>query len=212
MIEIGVSIGYAYKDELNGFSTEGLEATRELLNRDIPEAVEMDEALARVIDAEPGTGIVKELRSEGITLMGAHYDRQQDAPEGLMFAQGFPAEADAFTVVRVGLWIAAAGEVVPLTKRTMHPRTRDEIRKFFLSAGLSDGTEGENGHRWGVPVERMTTIVPLHPQEGDIQERFRYGHRKDLLAIASLDLSDELKGEISTTVRKYHEREEIAAS
>ncbi|MDQ5885613.1 MAG: hypothetical protein QG628_10 [Patescibacteria group bacterium] len=208
MIATGPTLGYVYKGEMNGFTEEGLHEARDMLREDIPEAEAMEEALSRVIEGPVGIGMVRELRAEGKVLMAATTSLSQAAPEGLMYVEGEPIEADPLTVVRVGLWIVRSGQRGPFANTTMYDEQRDRIRDMFLDSGLRDVAEhGDDALQWGIPVSRETKVVPLHPQEGDIQEEFVYGHRKDLLAVAGLEVPDALKAQITDLVQDYHRTE-----
>ncbi len=176
MAGTSVYIGYAHKGQVDGLTEDGLIEARLRLNADIPEATEMDQALGRIIDGPIGTDITNELSKDGIFLMGAGLDRRQTSPDALMYAEGLLRDDISFSVVRMGLWIVQAGAERPSNGQVMHQEQRESIRRSFLrGGGLADvDSEDYQNIAWGVPINKHTKIIPLHPQHDDIQTEFTY--------------------------------------
>lgn len=212
MIESGPAVGYVYRsdDGNGGYLKGGLMEARAHLNNDIPEAEEMDEVLAAIIEAPTGTSrqVVQELHQDGRYLLGASWSHSAiRAPEALMYTEGHK-EGPAFSVVRMGLWAVSVGtQAFDRTLRSEEQRV--QLKSALVEHGLLEVDRLDDGlhHKIGVPVKRLTEVRPLHPQDGDVREPFRVGHRKDLTAIEALDIPQSLKEQLKNTARKHHRQE-----
>lgn len=208
MIELGPSVSYVYKTEdgLNGFEEAQLIEARRMLNGDIPEAVEMDAMLGKIIGSSASRDVIREFGEDGKFLFSAVTNRHGTAtPEGLLYADGTRIEdAPTFKAVKMGIWVVAEG--VKINGGKMWAEGRERIRDTLLDLSFTDAADDDDLD-WGIPVERTTIITPLHPQEGDISAPFAYGHRKDFKAIAGLAVPSALKAKITELVQAEHQAE-----
>lgn len=214
--EMGPSASYVYvtEDGLNGSTREALFST--------VQSMEEEGADFRVIDAvrtvaEHDGGrrdIIDEFNEQGKYLFATHAHggpgRGADKPyDAVLYAEGEGlTDDDGFSVVRLVGWM----------------RRSVESRKFYDDANIMDVLVGmclndrdddeEKRMRWGIPVKRMTTIMPFM-NEGEVFRAtganavatptpYVFGHDKDRRALAKINVPQELKDILTIAMGDYH--------
>ncbi|MBP9738182.1 hypothetical protein KBD20_00665 [Candidatus Saccharibacteria bacterium] len=205
MIELGASGTYIYitDDEgLNGQSPQYLRKIRGEILAGTEPVQEMVDALDVVLaNPKPENDPVEQLRGLGQFLLGINEYAHpgQETVDGLLFAQCEDMlESGAFSIVRVATWIRQA--------RQHSSTTGQELANELTELGLSDVHSDDVGSYgpWGIPVERTTRIVPLHPTGSERPEGYIYGHRKDFEAIERLSLPDDLRRVFADVAASWH--------
>ena len=216
-IESGPSMGMLMKavdeDDWMGYTAAELEHTHALASLSIPEDSAMKEALARVIEADPGGEIVEELVSEGKWLMAANLGNASRnpgssySPVGLMYAEGDKSKPDTleFSVVRMGIWIMPERARVSANARMSH-QDRVSVRSLLYNGALRESSEVHDPD--DIIVSPSTVIVPLFEGGDGVPVPFRFVNREDYLALAGLNVAKPIIRDLSRVLVSYHGGEE----
>lgn len=205
-------------DAGRGYPLEVLEEARLLMEKTGAGNPGMLEAMDFIIaypDDSPAA--FAELREAGRTLIGVHKDRFFDDAEpldGVFYAEGDGrvSHSDAFSAVRMGLWL-------PRRKVEVGPGMRQNERRSNLATKVMDlalrNTEenmiDSRPDSFGVPVTRDTVLraFPNYDNAAWLvlgkDEGGTYGQWKDVLAVEGLEVPDALVAFLSTMTRAAHQ-------
>jgi hypothetical protein len=183
----------------NGVLFNELEELRDEVVATDPGFTELVVALDATI-AEPGlhNKIIEKRRKQGQFLIGISTEPGFDMYNlgGLLYAEGSKPNPDkSFSVVRMGTWIRQS-------KVLSHMQER--MRKSLIDMSLQP--VGEH-IRFGVPVNRLTKVEPLHPYANE--KPFVFGHVKELEAVAGLEVPERLKNLLAFVTRSWHGSEHM---
>lgn len=213
--EMGPSASYVYvtEDGLNG-------STREALQRTV-QSMEEEFADIRVIDAVntvirhdgPRRDVMDEFRQQGKYLFGTHASmgpmRGADKPfDAVLYAEASEQVISGeFSVVRLAGWMRKSVE----ERKFYNDRN---IMQVLVDLCLDDRDRDEDGRSWGVPVGRMTRVMPfMNAGEAfratganavPIATPYVYGHEKDRRALAKIDVPEDLKAILTLAMGDYH--------
>lgn len=202
----GAVIGNVYprsENTVGGYSQEQFEWLQAQVAADLPYAGELRDALESLKGQNPGQGI-KALRKAGKIVLAACND--ESSPVGLLYAEEDPS----FTMVNIGTWVLPKGIETPEGFRFYNNTLRREVREDLVSVALNQNEE-DGDPLLGLPVKRLTTIVPLWDQDGEGLHEYVYGQEQDIKAVSALDIPFGLKETLLTRTAQWHEAERVIA-
>jgi len=212
-IQFGDAVGYVFvksPDMHGGETFAGLERLRQEVVETDPEFIELLSGLDEVL-AEPSLhkSICKKMRAQGKFLLGItsadnYRSHNTGTPyfDGLLYAEGRSITAegrgddfndDSFSVVRLGTWIS---------KARVAPSEIVKSKEALINSALSNTATTDM--KWGVPVNRFTRIIDIHPSAEEPVEGYIFGQRKDESVIRALEFPDALTANLLATIDGWY--------
>jgi hypothetical protein len=134
---------------------------------------------------------------QGKFLMGI-YDNQSNRRDlsGLLYAEAKNQQPDkSFSFVRTGTW---------LRESRVQPDRLERVQHYLVDMALQDINGGLD---FGVPVNRLTRVVPFHTTRTDKAEGYIIGHERELDAIRNLPFPIAVKKAMASAARAVHRSE-----
>jgi hypothetical protein len=139
------------------------------------------------------------MSGQGKFLMGI-YDNHSSKRDlsGLMYAEAKDRQPDrSFSFVRAGTW---------LRESRIQADRRERVEHYLVDMALQDV---DGGLDIGIPVNRLTRVVPFYPTRTDKTDGYIIGHERELDAIRSLPFPVAVRKAMASAARAVH-RSELA--
>ena len=211
-MDIGPSIGFVHAaepEDRSGLNPEQFAWLQQRVAKDIPSGQGLHEALEVLSDGsrDPEAAFLS-LRRAGKFLLGAVQYDTAETPSGLLYVEASDRSSrGSFMQVKVGTWVLPEGVTTP-EKNRLNSRGRKVIASTLFGVGLKTGKPPADPFTPHVPVDRLTQVIPLWEQDGnEVPPPYTYGHRKDKVQVAGLDVPKKVRYVLLCALQGAHSDE-----